>query len=207
MSNNTNGQQLLAVVSAGAHESASKALHDGALMEMKEELQSEMCFMRPTQQFPCLSYVSLLESLSLVSASSVGNEGGVLSLDGNEILKRDYKTSETILELAEPATSLLQFFSYHKGQITDFDVLKGPLSEKLDGGSRLSHGVYMCEGVTGALCFAATLLALWVIICVYSQIVSFITKTASKPLKPTKAVCVATEIVIKTYVQFVTVFI
>jgi len=45
------------------------------------------------REFPTISYVGLLESLSLVSASSVGNEGGVLSLDGNEILKRDYKST------------------------------------------------------------------------------------------------------------------
>lgn len=38
VSNNTNGQQLLAVVSAGAHEGASKALHDGALTEITDEL-------------------------------------------------------------------------------------------------------------------------------------------------------------------------
>jgi hypothetical protein len=37
------------------------------------------------------TYVSLLEALSLVSASSVGNEGGVLSLDGKEILEQHNK--------------------------------------------------------------------------------------------------------------------
>ena len=46
------------------------------------------------RHFSILSYVGLLESLSLVSAGSVGNEGGVLSLDGNEILKRDYKRTK-----------------------------------------------------------------------------------------------------------------
>jgi hypothetical protein len=39
------------------------------------------------QHHPQQTYVSLLEALSLVSASSVGDEGGVLSLDGKEILK------------------------------------------------------------------------------------------------------------------------
>ena len=59
------------------------------------------------------------------------------------------------LAILSQKSVLVQFFSYHKGQITDFDVLKGPLAKKLHGGSRLSHGVYMCYGAGRS--FAATL--------------------------------------------------
>lgn len=62
----------------------------------------------------------------------------------------------------------------------------------------------MCEG-NWALCFAATLLALWVIMCWCSIKRSLINKSASKSLKPTKAMCVATELANRLYVQSITV--
>ncbi len=41
-----------------------------------------------------MTYLSLAETLSLVSASSVGNEGSVLSLDSDEVLNKINPTSK-----------------------------------------------------------------------------------------------------------------
>ena len=59
MSDDANSHQLLAVVSTVSHHGANYSLHNWAL--------------------------SLAEALSLVSASSVGNEGSMLSLNSDEV--------------------------------------------------------------------------------------------------------------------------
>lgn len=83
VSHDAESQQLLSVVSAGAHQGAHQALHDGALLELKVAVVSTRA---SGQQSKAKAYVSLLEASSLVSAGSVGDEGGVLALDGKEIL-------------------------------------------------------------------------------------------------------------------------
>jgi hypothetical protein len=60
MLDNAHSHKLLAVVAAAAHQRARQSLHNRAL--------------------------SLSKSLSLVSAGSVGNEGGILALHGDVVL-------------------------------------------------------------------------------------------------------------------------
>lgn len=86
VSNNANSQQLLAVVSAGAHQSASEALNDGALYLKDNQTPINKLNITNDAETSPVTYVGLLEALSLISASSVSDEGGVLALDGDEIL-------------------------------------------------------------------------------------------------------------------------
>jgi hypothetical protein len=81
----------------------------------------------------------------------VSNEGSVLSLDGKEILQIEKKRKIQIRHNSWTNDKQNSFHntmgtrikSYHKGQVADFDVFKRPLSKKLDGGCRFSHGVLM----------------------------------------------------------------
>ena len=101
-------------------------------------------------------YLSLSKSLALISSGSVGNECGMFSLDGNEILKNWTDWSLTISHyllvqfiscLAYRCSHYLTFRdilqiykqTYHKGNVIDFDVVQRPLAKELDFSCRFSH--------------------------------------------------------------------
>lgn len=92
VANDANSHDLLAVVATVAHHGASQALNDGALKTKVVEIK----YGRPiTKNSGILNYLSLSESLSLVSASSVGHEGSILAVDSDIVLKGRSKATRS----------------------------------------------------------------------------------------------------------------
>lgn len=94
---NAHSHQLLAVVAAAAHQRACQTLNNGALEKNTRKNHCESNYHNMQEHRP---YLSLSKSLALVSAGGVGDEGGVLSLDGNVVLfTTQHKLSQVRLNI------------------------------------------------------------------------------------------------------------